>query len=279
VLFPTRDNSILDLILTDINEYDGSIEKLAPLSNSDHCAMLLKSVKAKSTRYTVTFKRVFTKHCKQNILAEISTLAWENVLSASNINEKVMILHNTINDIIEKQAPLQRQKSRENKPPWINRSILKVMRARDRAYSKGSKSFKFLKTLVRSMIKTSKRRFIDAQLNNQTNTRMWWRMLNVINSKKADAAKLSYKINEEWISHTTLCDRLNKYYKSVGGEQLQQQSHDTTSHQNNQLLELISIGEIKYLLSLTQVKALAHWISQHGYPNLGEKIFAYQCMI
>jgi len=57
---------------------------------------------------------------------------WENILSVENINDKVTIFENYMNDILDKFAPFKTfTVKKPNHTPWIDGNIRKMMDFRD----------------------------------------------------------------------------------------------------------------------------------------------------
>ena len=108
VAFQTRENAMLDYILTDIPEYDLS-EELAPLANNDHCSILLRGVKIKTGKYTTGRfkKRKFTKYTKQHVHQAVAEQNWDNFKNVSSVHDKVHVdvLHLTVNEILDYHCP------------------------------------------------------------------------------------------------------------------------------------------------------------------------------
>ena len=76
-----------------------------------------------------------------------------------------------------------------------------------------------LRALVQRKIRSTKRSFINDELNSKQNTKEWWRTLNRL-TKKATHTNASNKqlINGEFLTTQEVADRLNSYYISVGGD-------------------------------------------------------------
>ena len=80
VNFPTRGNNKLDLVLTDVEEYNVA-EKLSPLGDNDHCCVLLNGQPAKRKRYIPVKQRLITPGHKNEFLVSLAQHDWSNVLS------------------------------------------------------------------------------------------------------------------------------------------------------------------------------------------------------
>jgi hypothetical protein len=171
VHFNTRNEARLDLVLTNIPEYKSAV-KLAPICNNDHCCILLNSDKApKPARYTRTTKRTINTDRKARVLCDLAQQSWETVLTANSVHNKVEALHNTINVILDKHCPYKTKKVRRDRPGWITPSLVKLIRARDKAYKNGSKVWKQLRANVKRRIRTAKRSYVNDRLYENHNTK------------------------------------------------------------------------------------------------------------
>ena len=100
---------------------------------SDHCftylAYSLKKEKFKP--YTVT-KRDFKNVDWDAFRHAVEFTAWENIIYVGNINDKVTILENYINDVLDKYAPYKTfTVKKPNHSPWIDDKIRNMMDIRD----------------------------------------------------------------------------------------------------------------------------------------------------
>ena len=62
--FITREDFKLDLVLTNVAEYE-SPTKLAPIANNDHCCFLINGVQYHRSNYTKVTKRIVTPERKK----------------------------------------------------------------------------------------------------------------------------------------------------------------------------------------------------------------------
>ena len=69
---------------------------------------------------------------------------------------------------------------RSDRLQWMTSSILKLIEAREEAHSKGCASYTFLRSLVQRAIRSSERKFVNEQLNNQKDTKAWWDTLKLL---------------------------------------------------------------------------------------------------
>lgn len=193
VNFTTREDAKLDLVLTDVAEY-GSPTKLAPISNNDHCCILLNGVQYHHSNYTNVKRRLVTPERKKDLLADLASISWDTVLNANCINDKVQHFHQIITSLLNKHCPEKTVKIRSDRPPWMTNSILKLIRARVEAHSRGCLSYKLLRSLVQRAIRSSKRRFIDEELNCEQDTKSWWETVRQITNNQTKPKVPEYAV-------------------------------------------------------------------------------------
>ena len=181
--FSTRDDSKLDLILSDVAEYNAAV-KLPPISNNDHCCILVEGQQCRKSNYVQVQRRVVTPQRKNALLADLASASWNDVLDAKDVHEKVTVFHNQVTVLLDKHCPEKTVKVRSDKPPWITNSILKLMKAREEAYHRGCSSHKFLRCLIQKAIRSSKRRYINEKLNSEQNSEGWWDTIKHITNAK-----------------------------------------------------------------------------------------------
>ena len=265
----------LDLICTNISEYQSAVE-LSPICNNDHCTILLKINKvSKTPKYIRTNRRLITAERKSRVLCDIAKESWDNVLKAESVHDKVEALQFTINSILNKHCPFKVRKIRRDRPGWITPGIEKLIRARDKAYQKRSKSWKVIRAIVRRRIRSSKRSFIADKLNSNQNTKEWWATLNTITKPNSSKKEQLPTVDGKAMTPSNFCDKLNSYYASVGGPpvSVERNGHAQSECSTAELSEL-SIGEVKHMMSKLNVsKATSSedfpcWVSLEGREDI-----------
>ena len=275
VNFPTRDQAKLDLMLTDVDEYDHPI-KLAPISHNDHCCILLEGKQFHRSNYTKVRRRLVTPERKNSLLSDLASESWENVLNTDSIHDKVTNLNSTVTQLLNKHCPERDIKIRADRPQWMTSSILKLIKARDEAYDRGCSSYKFIRSLVQKAIRSSKRRFIDEKLNSEQNTKEWWQTVKQITNGKSSKPIPDYMVIEgDRVSSKQLGENLNIYYKSVGGEAVETTNSSSSSIPSSRVpLDLLSLGEVKQLLrkldtsKSTSCEDFPTWVSKEGMEDM-----------
>ena len=76
VNFHTREETQLELVLTDVPEYDPAV-KLSPIGQNDHCCILVKGKECHRSNYTKIKRRLITAERKNALLADWSSTKWD----------------------------------------------------------------------------------------------------------------------------------------------------------------------------------------------------------
>ena len=189
---------------------------------SDHCftyfAYNIKKVKFKP--YTVR-KRDFKNFNKTDFLQAVELEPWENILSADSVDDKVVILENLINGILDNFAPYKTfVVSNKSATPWITDEILEKMDQRDGCKDSFNKTgetkyweaYKFLRNKVTSMMRISQKKVFNDCINSKvSNSKDFYnaaKKLHVIPDKKS---KPNFKFS---------ADALNKVFTSNNNKEL-----------------------------------------------------------
>jgi hypothetical protein len=172
-------------------------------------------------KYKYINKRQITKHKKELIRREIEQQSWTDIFKASDVDEKVSLLHQTIENILEKHCPTERVKVRVERPPWISSFIQKLIRARNKAFVKKCPSWKLLRAVVQRRIRTSKRYYVQNSLNKACGSKTWWKHLNKLSkSRTYDHPDKLHIIENQRLHPKQLCRQLNEHFIKVRGENI-----------------------------------------------------------
>ena len=269
--FFTYQNSILDQILTDIDEYPSAV-KLPPLvgNENDHCGIYLGSIFVRKRHYTVVTKRVITPASRQSVLIDIAKQDWKDVLSAPCADTKTDALNQIIVTILDNHCPLKKFKTRADKPNYITPAIDKIRKARDRAYNKNYKTWKFFSNLSKKMLARRKRDYVNNKLNAAITSKAWWKSVKAVEGRLPDQPSEYHLIDGQWVNTSQLVELLNDYFINVGGTRDLTQIPDIGAEN----LEPISIGEVKALLRTINTSKCTNsddwpaWVSKASHEDL-----------
>jgi hypothetical protein len=219
VHFSTRKDACLDQILTNIDRPITPV-KLPPLvgNEDDHCGIFMGSMCIQRYNYIKVTQRKITPSSKLKVLANIAGQCWTEVLTALCVDTKVEALNHTVTSIIDRHCPYYTFKTREDRLHPLSPTILKLMRARDRAFRYQKRSWKFLSVLVRRLLRNSKVDYVKSKLNQAATAKQWWKSIKQIENVRSPPVREYHMIDSKWRTTKEFVALLNNYFASVGGE-------------------------------------------------------------
>jgi hypothetical protein len=197
-------------MFTDIAEYvESGCVSLPPISTNDHCVISVPSVNSKrAPNYSTIRKRNITPASKVAVTRELSSLSWSNLFNANTADEKVDILHNTINSILEKLCPVRSVRVPSGKPVLTSPLIRKLQRAKQRAHKKNN--WKFLAKMLSSQLA---KQTSDNVIETVQGRKSWWKNLKQLTGDWQNARPAPFiSMNGNWLSHSQFVEQLNTHH-------------------------------------------------------------------
>ena len=136
VTTPTRNDAILDLVITDEPDMIFDLVDLGPFPGSDHNALSWK-LEAKTSHESV-YKQ-FLDYKKADLHAikrELQTVDWQKLFSNKSAEQSWLIFKEKIENLEQKYIPIRQQSSKRSKPIWMTHKALKAVKQRRRIYRK-----------------------------------------------------------------------------------------------------------------------------------------------
>ena len=169
--------------------------------------------KPKFKPVTVT-RRDFRNFDVDGFVAAAETAPWENIILVQNVNDKVTVLENTINDLLDVFAPYKTFTIRKpNSTPWLTDEILDIMNKRDMFKMNYNKTrnktflanYKELRNKVTSMMRQSQKKLFNETINDKVkNPKKFYaaaKKLNVVSDK---STRSSINFTAESLNETFL---------------------------------------------------------------------------
>ena len=161
------------------------------------------------------------KHFDADLFTEeLSYTHWDSYLQDSNDpNELWAIWKTKFMEIIDRNAPLRRQKIKSKPVPWLNRDYLKrkVVRTGSSAYWE---NLKIARNNVNKEIRNAKREYFKSSLSDSNgNTKNAWRVINRFLSCKEKSEHISNIKLPDGSSLTDpsdIANHLNSHFAGVG---------------------------------------------------------------
>ena len=140
--------------------------------------------------YSPPYKREIWHYKKANIdliQQAIREFNWERPFHRKNINEKVSILNNTINNVLSNFISLEIITCDDKKPPWFNKNIIKLIKNKNIFYKSHTanenstdktEAIKTLQNKLISTIENAKSEYyskLSMKLSNpETSSKAYW---------------------------------------------------------------------------------------------------------
>jgi len=181
VPFPTRGQSKLDLVLTNLNTYYDVPQKLSPFGLSDHATIKVQPLSrheypknkfAVKSRDTKPSNRLAIR----KYLEEVNLEAM--IDCADTCDEKTNLLETIISTGMDILTPVKTKIVITNEPRWINNELKALIRKRQQAYSRGDlDTFRPLRNRVNRMRKTCRTKYYKSKVEHlrSCNPRKWWK--------------------------------------------------------------------------------------------------------
>ena len=144
---------------------------------SDHCFIYCAyNVKRVKFKPYVVRRRDFRNFDRDKFYQAVELEPWENILCVDSVDDKVLILENLINGVLDEFAPYKSfVVSNKSATPWITEEILEKMDERDGCkdtYNKTGENkyweaYKFLRNKVTSMMRASQKKVFNDCINSK----------------------------------------------------------------------------------------------------------------
>lgn len=216
VNFPTRENSMLDLLFTDLEEYcEMGCVKEPPILQNDHCAISVASPQRKiPSNYQTITKRHVTPESKIALSRDLECVNWSNVYDAKTVDSKVEKLHCTIQTLVDHHCPVRKVRVPIGRPAISSPLIRKLRRAKQNAFRSGNQKWRYFSKQLKIEIRKELAKITDSKVNNTVNgSKAWWRTIKELTGERHttnDAPLIN--IEGEWLSPAQFGANLNEFY-------------------------------------------------------------------
>ena len=216
VNFPTRDNNTLDLVFTDIDEYQaGGCKQEPPILTNDHCSIAITStVRSSRPKYQTIKKRIITPTAKIALTEELLSIPWRNIQDMNNIDQMVEFLHSTINTLYDKHCPEKNVRVPVGKPYISSPLMRKLKRAKQNAYKNNNIAWKFLSKQLAALQKSALHKMTNETINESIQgSKRWWHNVKKLTGDKHVTNQPAVMFMEDtWLSTEEFVNKLNSYY-------------------------------------------------------------------
>lgn len=243
---PTRITSssqtCLDLILTNHNSIINNYEILPPF-NSDHCTVMAEITY--KTYKSLAYKKTIWKFDEANTEAidnKFESTDWSFIQTLNNINIINEKFTDTIMDTCNQYIPKISYTIRPNDKPWMNNIIRKLIRQRDRLYTKAKtkntelhwQNYKSKRNKVVDEIRNAKKEYLQNLKNSLADeslpTKKWFKVASDITKMKNKNNPTSPITSNDCINIHPLdkAETLNKHFANISKTSNEPQLPDET---------------------------------------------------
>ena len=181
VKFPTRGNSILDIVLTNLSTFFDQPTKRAPFGLSDHMSIEINPIaRSKIRENTVIVKvrdlRPSSRLAMRQYLEQVDMPGMMD--REKSCDEKTLLLETIVNTVMDYILPLRSKKSKANDPPWMNSTLSNLIRNRQKALNQGNiDEFKRLRNQVNRKRKSCRAKYYESSVQHlkQCKPSNWWK--------------------------------------------------------------------------------------------------------
>ena len=173
---PTRGVRSIDRSFVNFNRSIVESGTLPPLETeeglvSDHDVAFCKAAFPKNNTEYVTYKhRPFTEEGAVSFLDYLSSLQWDEVLSAETVDQKTHLFQAALDQGMDKFFPEKTVRRRKSDPPWINDTLRRLNVKRRRIYDKHGRSrrWRALKKKSDDIYRQRAKQYLETQKKNLT---------------------------------------------------------------------------------------------------------------
>ncbi len=184
---PTREDAILDLIVTNLKSLFNTPVVCSPIGRSDHRTVYWssdhRSSKGRTLKRTV---RPLRNHNLSNFGRWITSHSWSEVLDASNTSDKADAFYATMQKAMDIHFPPKVVKIHSQDKPWITPEIKELIKKRQIAFAeKKMYLWRFLRNKVIRAIDQAKRSFYNNRIQDlkTSDPSGWHKGIQLINNK------------------------------------------------------------------------------------------------
>ena len=269
--FPTRNGAYLDKLFTNIDEYIKSgCEYASPEGSSDHDSVQILSAFRKPVQYETITKRVVTPAAKIKISQELENQDWQEVLNATNINQKAEIFQKIVTNIYHSHCPLRKRRKPSDKPCIETPLTLKLRRAKQRSYRTNKTAWRYLKNTLRKLLKKARRQHAQANINKiMSDSKRWWTNVKSLTSPTSTSSNV-INIGGEWKSPCEFVEDLNEYYTKTSDSTTMEFPQLFHNNMRASLSTKVALGDVINRLKSLNTRKASHsedfpqWLSKNN---------------
>jgi len=220
VLNPTRDSSILDLILTSDPELVSDVQIIEKLATSDHSMLTCRVQMDTSTEVTRRMRFDYNRADFEGFRRELSEVDWDRLLSGDTRNCWTIFKTN-IQNLEKKYVPLKNVRSkRKAKAIWMTNGAVKLVTKKRKLFAKYKDSYhpavrRADKQAIRAVKKARKQFEKKLAKNIKQDKKSFFAYMRSKCKTKTHIGKLTDSMGHCLGGVSEIVDEFNNYFSSV----------------------------------------------------------------
>ena len=222
---PTRQNSILDCIITNLKSFYKTPDIHAPLGSSDHNTILWTPKNILNKNNNTCNKRTVRQYPQSALngfgLWSIRNQWFSELEPSPSSNELALSFTKDLNTAIDNFFPVKTIRSHPTDKPWITGHIKQLIKKRQRAFHIGDgQLWRQYRRIVQKEIRTRKNNFYAQKIRNMrgNDVRQWWHIINTMSGRTKSQPQFRIERDGHLLSEAELAESLNDYFVMVGSD-------------------------------------------------------------
>lgn len=222
---PTRQDSLLDYIITNLKCFYKTPDILAPPGTSDHNIIMRTPKDFVKNINNTCIKRTMRPYPQSGLngfgLRSDGNEWFGGLGSSPSADELALSFTKDLSIAIEEFFPLNTIRFHPTDKPWITGHIKQLIKKRQRAFHTGdAQLLRHYRRMVQIEIKTRKNNFYTKKIQNvrKDNVRQWWRTINTMSGRVKSQPQFTIERDSQLLSNEELVEVLNDYFVSVASD-------------------------------------------------------------
>ncbi|XP_033628919.1 uncharacterized protein LOC117291377 [Asterias rubens] len=219
---PTREDAILDKIITNLASFYNPVEISSPLGLSDHRCVI---VRPKSPiRNTNTSKTRVVRPMKDSDVREcgswLSDHDWLEVISTHDVTAKCTEFYETLNCVLDTYFPKKSVKKHPSDKSWLTPYIKSLVVKRQRAFHGNQQSlWRYFRNKINREIKLAKKTHYTTEVERlkKSNPSSWFREVRLITTGASTNRNIQLQ-NIDPTAHKDIASAICEKFAAVGND-------------------------------------------------------------
>ena len=193
VNLPTRENNILDKIITNCVKFYSPVELMSPIGRSDHNCVLLYPLPSISRPKRKIRRRVVRPLPDSGLRLFgqwITTNPWSEILQLSDPSDKCSLFCDSLMSKLNAYLPSKEVEFDNNDKEWMTPQLKTMFKQREKAFQRKDKPlWRRLRNKISRMIMYNKKHFYNTRVSHlkTTNPGAWYRQIKIITKRNLDS--------------------------------------------------------------------------------------------